>query len=83
MLFPLNASKIICAKAALLWCQNVGDIDTWCQFHQHFMSSYCAKILSPKNYKAKLQAIKICAKKFGMTANFTNILQALFSYQSS
>ena len=22
---------------------------TWCQFHQHFMSRFCAKILSPKN----------------------------------
>ncbi len=27
---------------------------TRCQFHQHFMSSFCAKILSPKNYKPKL-----------------------------
>jgi hypothetical protein len=25
-----------------------------CQFHQHFMSSFCAKTLSPKNYKPKL-----------------------------
>jgi hypothetical protein len=24
------------------------------QFHQHFMSSFCAKILSPKNYKPKM-----------------------------
>ncbi len=27
---------------------------TRCQFHKHFMSSFCAKILSPKNYKPKL-----------------------------
>ncbi len=27
---------------------------TRCQFHQHFMSSFCAKLLSPKNYKPKL-----------------------------
>jgi hypothetical protein len=27
------------------------------------MSSFCAKILSPKNYKPKLQAHKSCAKK--------------------
>ena len=40
--------------------------DFWCQFHQHFMSSFCAKILSPKNYKAKLYAHKRCAKNFGM-----------------
>ncbi len=26
----------------------------WCQFHQHFVSSFCAKVLSPKNYKPKL-----------------------------
>jgi hypothetical protein len=25
-----------------------------CQFHQHFISSFCAKILLPKNYKPKL-----------------------------
>jgi hypothetical protein len=24
------------------------------QFHQHFMSTFCAKILLPKNYKPKL-----------------------------
>jgi len=24
------------------------------QFYQHFMSSFCAKFLSPKNYKPKL-----------------------------
>ncbi len=54
-----------------------------CQFHQHFMSSFCAKILSPKSYKPKLLALKSCAKNFGMTVNFTNILQAAFSYQSS
>jgi hypothetical protein len=24
---------------------------SWCQFHRHFMSSFCAQILSTKNYK--------------------------------
>jgi hypothetical protein len=47
------------------------------------MSSFCAKILLPKNYKAKLYALKSCAKNFGMTVNFNNTLQAAFSYQSS
>jgi hypothetical protein len=36
-----------------------------------------------KNYKPKLQALKSSAKNFGMTVNFTNILQAAFLYQSS
>jgi hypothetical protein len=53
------------------------------QFNQQFMSFFCAKILLPKNYKPKLQARKSCAKSIGMTVNFTNILQAAFSYQSS
>ena len=30
-----------------------------CHFHQHSMSSFCANILAPKNYKAKLQAQKV------------------------
>jgi len=28
--------------------------ETWCQFHQHFKSSFYANTLLPKNYKAKL-----------------------------
>jgi len=32
----------------------VDEMDTGGQFHQHFMSSFCANILMPKNYKAKL-----------------------------
>ncbi len=47
------------------------------------MSSFCAKILLPKNYKPKFLAHKSCAKNIGMTVNFTNILWAAFSYQSS
>ncbi len=35
---------------------------TYRQFHKYFMSSFCANILSPKNYKAKLQVEKNCAK---------------------
>ncbi len=53
----------------------------WCQLHQHFMSSFCAQILLPKNYKPKLKSLKRCAKNFGMTVNFTNFLQAAFSYK--
>jgi len=34
--------------------QNVNEIDTCSQFHQHFMSSFFAHILAPKNYKAKM-----------------------------
>jgi hypothetical protein len=47
------------------------------------MSSFCAKILLPKNYKPKFEAHKSGAKSIGMTVNFTNILRAAFSYQSS
>ncbi len=35
-------------------CPTGYDTPTRCQFHQHFMSSFCAKILSPKKYKPKL-----------------------------
>jgi hypothetical protein len=35
-----------------------------CQIHQHLISSFCAKILSPKNYKPKLNTHKRCAKNF-------------------
>jgi len=34
--------------------QKVLEIESRCQFHQHFMSSFCAKILLPRNYKPKL-----------------------------
>jgi hypothetical protein len=27
---------------------------TWCQFHQHFMSSFCAKLLSFKNLQTEI-----------------------------
>ncbi len=33
------------------------------QFHQHFLSSFCADILVPKNYKAKLDLEKSYKKK--------------------
>jgi len=50
--------KHIKAEKALLylknWPKNVGEIDTFSQFHQHFTSSFCANILLQKNYKAKL-----------------------------
>jgi hypothetical protein len=34
------------------------------------------------HYKPKLEALKSCAKNFGMSVNFTNILRAAISYQS-
>jgi len=34
------------------------------QLQQHFTSSFCANILSTKNYKPKLQFHKSCAKGF-------------------
>jgi len=34
------------------------------QFHQNFMSTFCANILAPKNYKAKLKLEKSFAKHF-------------------
>jgi hypothetical protein len=38
--------------------------ETWCQFHQHFMSRFCIDILLPKNKKAKLVLKKSWAKHF-------------------
>ena len=34
------------------------------QFHQHFMSSFCANLLAPKTYKAKMYIQKSCLKGF-------------------
>ncbi len=48
-----NLQNIYCTHAA-----------TWWQFHQHFMSSFCVKILSPRNYKPKLWAHKSGEKNF-------------------
>jgi hypothetical protein len=37
------------------WAERVRPGNPYmCQFHQHFTSSFCAKILLPKNYKPKL-----------------------------
>jgi len=45
-------------KLCNFWRQNIGknvdEIDHCCQYHQHFMSSFGADILLPKNYRAKL-----------------------------
>jgi len=41
------------------------------------MSSFCAKILSPKNYKPKLKAQKSCAKNFHMKKADSKILVKL------
>jgi hypothetical protein len=46
-----NYLRKSCSSLAL---KSVGKIDPWCQCHQPFMSSFCAKILLPKNYKPKL-----------------------------
>jgi len=42
----------------------VGEMDTNSQFHQHFMSSFCANILLKKIYKSKLYIEKSFAKHF-------------------
>jgi hypothetical protein len=77
----------LCQSGILLWRADLvifgAKMAPRCQFHQHFMSSFCTTILLANNYKPKLQALKNCAKNFGMTVNFTNILPAAFSYQSS
>jgi hypothetical protein len=41
-------------KRFVLVISSAGHAVNWCPFHQHFMSSFCAKILLPKNYKPKL-----------------------------
>jgi len=48
------------------WSSNFGEIDPCSQFHQHLTSSFCADILAPKNYKAKLKSEKSFAKSFCM-----------------
>jgi len=45
------------ATTTFVWkihANNIDEIDTCSQFHHHFKSSFCADILLPKNYKAKL-----------------------------
>jgi hypothetical protein len=41
------------------------SVKSWCQFHQHFMSTFCAKFLVPKNYKLLTKAAQknFCTKK--------------------
>ena len=39
-------------------------LQTRCQFHQHFMSSFNADFLLPKNYKSKMYAHKSFANTF-------------------
>jgi len=36
-----------------------GGGNSRCQFHQHFMSSFCAKILLPKNTNPNFKHIKV------------------------
>ncbi len=51
--FVINANCGCAYGAATL-----SRMTSWCQFHQHFMSSFCAKILLPKNYKPKFKNLK-------------------------
>ncbi len=46
------------------WSVRVSFFPYCCQFHQHFMSSFCADILSLRNNKAKLLIEKSCKKHF-------------------
>ncbi len=52
----VEESKILVEELGKTFLKLIYEWDTnpRCQFHQHFMSSFCAKILSPKNYKPKL-----------------------------
>jgi len=45
---------------------NVDGIDTWSQFHQHFISSFCSNIILPKNVKANTLLYKKVASKMLM-----------------
>jgi len=68
----------------------VDEIDTRCQFHQHFTSTFCANIFAPKKFKAKTYLKKLrkvlLYKKFAHkmlmkltpAVNFINILRARF-----
>ncbi len=44
--------------------KNVDEIDSWCQFHQHFMNSFFAHFLGQKNYKVKLKLDKSFERHF-------------------
>ncbi len=45
--------------SVLLACPQVTSfLPTWCQFHQHFMSSFCAKIILQKNTNPNFKHIK-------------------------
>ncbi len=79
--FSKTSSFLSFAKKAA--CKHADEIVARWQFHQHFMSSFCAKILSPKNYKHKFQAHKSCAKNFGMQKLLIKYWWNWQSYQSS
>jgi hypothetical protein len=56
-----NYLRKSCSSLAL---KSVGKIDPWCQFYQHFMSSFCTKILSPKITNPNCKHIKAAQKTF-------------------
>jgi hypothetical protein len=51
---PLNfSSSLTKGQNKLVFVPGTFSL-AWCHFHQHFMGSFCTKILLPKNYKPKL-----------------------------
>ncbi len=69
---------------------NVGKIDTWSQFHQHFKSRICTHILLPKKLQSqiicrgKLQkhfCVKSWSKMFAKLTLAVNFISAWFSYK--
>ena len=58
----LGHSVVVVFGGKIVLKEGTEQLMSYSQFHQHFMSSYFANFLLPKNFKHKLQVQKSCAK---------------------
>ena len=85
---PLNISSWgIESDFAMAYC-SMSSFTSYIQFHQHFTSSFCANILTPKNYRAKLLLEKsfekhFCMKKPWLKCRWNWHLHLIRSHQKS
>ena len=69
LFFGLHLTVNLSHVASELYSRSV-VLNLFCQFRQHFTSSYCINFLLPKSYKLKLQAQKSWVKHF-MSKSFS------------
>ncbi len=70
---------------------NVDEINSWCQFHQHFMRLFFDDILAPKNFKPKTQLCNVwlqnigtkCARKMLIIITFIPTYDTIYLVQKN